>query len=86
MKTLLVVCHNPDCRDSVENKPADPRPMRCISETFSAWTFACETCGARRAVTKDQIGGTVGAGRRDDGTGPSTGKGPDKYRAGWRHA
>lgn len=79
MKRLLVVCHNPDCRDSVENNPKAPREMHCNGETFSAWTFQCLTCGARRAVTKDQIGGVFGATtRRDDGTVAF------KYVEGWK--
>lgn len=83
MAALLVVCHAENCRDSAENKPTDPRPMTKTGETFSAWTFRCDTCGSLRAVTKDIAGGTFGQGRRDDGTGPSGGKGPLKYRAGW---
>jgi hypothetical protein len=84
MTALIIVCHNPDCRDSKENNPLNPRPMVCTGETASAWTFKCQTCGAQRAVTKDVAGGMFGAGRRDDGTGPSTGKGPLRYRPGWR--
>lgn len=77
MTALIVVCHNPDCRDSKENS-LDPRPMTFVKETFSVWTFKCDTCGARRAVTKDVVGGTLGAGHRDDGVGPL--KGPQRYR------
>ena len=84
MATLLVVCHAPHCRDSVEAKPTDPRPMQITGETASAWTFKCQTCGSLRVVTKNIAGGTFGQGRRDDGTGPTTGKGPLKYRPGWR--
>jgi len=82
MPTLVVICHNEICRDSVENNPLSPRPMRCMDETISAWTYKCDTCGARRVVTKDIAGGTFGSGRRDDGTGPRGGKGPLKYRPG----
>lgn len=78
----IVVCHNEECRDSIVQKPTDPRPMVFVDETQSAWSFKCQTCGARRIVTKDQIGGTFGQGRRDDGTGTSTGKGPSKWRTG----
>lgn len=76
-------CRNPECRDSIERRPGDPRPMRCTGESRSAWIFLCETCGGRAAKTKDLAGGTFGVGRRDDGTGPQTGKGPDKYRNLW---
>jgi hypothetical protein len=75
---LLVVCHNPTCRDSLEQKPTDPRPMVRTGETFSAWTFKCETCGALRAVTKDQIGGTWGQGKTDE----QRGKGLKRYTPG----
>jgi len=78
MSTLVVVCHNPQCRDSVESKPTDPRPMTKTGETFSCWTFKCGTCGSLRAVSKDQIGGTWGAGKTDD----QRGKGLKKYSGG----
>jgi hypothetical protein len=84
MTTLLVVCHNDECRDSAENNPLSPRPMKVCDETISAWTFRCETCGARRVVTKNIAGGTFGSGRRDDGTGTSNNKGSMRYRPGWR--
>lgn len=62
--------------------------MKRVNETESAWVFICVRCekeGRRspRVVTKDQIGGTLGAGRRDDGWGTTTGKGGSKYRPGW---
>jgi hypothetical protein len=78
----IVVCHNEECRDSIVQKPLDPRPMQFVDELQSAWSFRCLTCGARRIVTKDQVGGTFGQGRRDDGTGPTTGKGALRYRPG----
>ena len=78
MSTLLVVCHDPNCRDSVEANPTNPRPMVRTGETFSCWTFKCQTCGAQRAVTKDVIGGTVGQGRTDE----QRGKGLKRYTAG----
>ena len=78
MGTLIVVCHAPECRDSAENKPTDPRPMKKTGETFSCWTFRCETCGSRRAVTKDQVGGTWGQGKNDEGRG----KGLRRYTQG----
>ena len=78
---LLVTCHNPTCPDSVENKPLDPVCMVCTGETFSAWTFKCATCRSERAMTKDLVGGTMGAGRRDDGWGTTTGKGGSRYRS-----
>lgn len=79
MPTLIVVCHNAEvCRDSVEQNPTDPKPMRVTGETFSAWTFRCDTCGSLRAVTKDQIGGTWGQGKTDQ----QRGKGLRRYTAG----
>jgi len=75
---MIVVCRNEDCRDSINRKPEDPRPMVRTGETSSAWAFACSTCGARRLVTKDQIGGTFGAGKTDEGRG----KGLTRYTAG----
>jgi hypothetical protein len=53
---LIVVCKNPACPDSGST------PMTCRQEYFAAWLFECPTCGARRVVTKDQIGGVPGAG------------------------
>lgn len=81
MSRVLVVCRNPECRDGVEKNPANPRPMRRMDEMMSAWIFTCDTCSAKRIVTKDQVGGTFGVGRRDDGSGTSTGKGPNRYRS-----
>ncbi len=66
------------CRDNYRS--SDPRPMRVVNETASAYSFHCDTCSWRRVWTKNLVGGTMGAGRRDDGTGPSTGKGPDRLR------
>ena len=82
MPGLIVVCHSESCRDSKENNPRNPRPMVGTGETMSAWTFTCQTCRSLRVVTKDIAGGTFGQGRRDDGTGTTTGKGPLKYRPG----
>ena len=79
------VYHGDDpCRDAYCS--VNPRPMQVVAETSSAWTFLCQTCGWRRVWTKNFVGGVVGAGRRDDGTGPSTGKGPSRWREGWTPA
>ena len=80
MPRLIVVCHSEECPVGLVRRPEDPRPMRCTGETASAWIFVCETCHNQRVVTKDQVGGTFGSGRRDDGSGTTTGKGPLKYR------
>lgn len=40
--------------------------MRCTGEYPTAWSFMCPTCGARRAVTKDKVGGTMGAGSSEN--------------------
>jgi len=62
----LVVCRNPECHNSLERAGANAVPMECIREHFSAWVFKCRTCGLWRAVTKDQVGGTVGSGDKTD--------------------
>lgn len=49
--------------------------MLCKREHASAWVFGCPRCGTIRAVTKDKAGGSVGAGRRDDGSKDAYGKG-----------
>lgn len=50
--------------------------MRPTGETPTAWLFRCARCDSHRAVTKNHVGGTVGAGdRRDDGSRNATGKG-----------
>ena len=58
MANITVVCKNPDCTKRLS-------PMVCTGETWHAWSFQCKACGALRAVTKDKIGGVVGAGKRD---------------------
>lgn len=78
MSEIVVVCRNPECRNSLGNNPTDPSVMKRTGETFSAWLFACQTCGARRVVTKDQVGGTFGAGKTDTGRG----KGLARYTPG----
>lgn len=75
---LIVVCRDPNCRDGIEQKPLDPKPMIRTGETASLWTFRCGTCGSLRGVTKDQIGGTWGQGKSD----AQRGKGLQKYTAG----
>lgn len=75
---LIVVCHNEDCQDSLHKRPTDPRPMVKTGETYSAWTFRCATCGSLRVATKDQIGGTFGAGKTDE----QRGKGLARYTPG----
>ena len=82
MGKLIICCHNENCADSVERNPTNPKPMVCTGETVSAWTFKCLTCFGLRAVTKDVVGGSIGVGRRDDGSGPHGGKGPSKWRPG----
>lgn len=77
----VVVCHNPTCPTSIENRPTDPVPMVCVGELASGWSFKCPTCHSPRGMSKDFIGGTMGAGRRDDGWGTTTGKGSSKYRS-----
>jgi hypothetical protein len=65
------------CRDNYRS--ADPRPMVIVAETVSGWSFRCQTCGWRRVWTKNLVGGTMGAGGRDDRVGP--GKGTDRLRS-----
>lgn len=86
MAGVIVVCQLETCPVSKHRRPNDPTPMKLVREHFSAWVFQCQTCHNFRVVTKDRIGGTVGQGRRDDGTGTTTAKGPAKYRPGWTHA
>jgi hypothetical protein len=65
-----VICHA--CKEHIGVR----REMAYAGESPSAWLFHCRYCGSRRAVTKEKIGGTVGAGdRRDDGRRSATGKG-----------
>lgn len=78
LMALMVVCRSPECRDGVEQRPLDPKPLVKTGETYSAWTFRCATCGSLRVVTKDQIGGTIGAGKTDE----QRGKGLTRYTHG----
>ncbi len=67
---MAVICH--PCKDQRSTR----RAMTCTGETPEAWLFACRYCGSRRAVTKDKVGGQVGAGdRRGDGRRTTTGRG-----------
>ena len=77
-----IPCRNEECRDSIQQKPYDWRPMKMIKETHDAWSFKCETCGFLNGFSKNYVGGTLGQGVRNNGTGPSTGKGPNRYRTG----
>ena len=70
MRTI-VVCRNDQCPNSYDRAGAKAKAMRCTQEFFSAWIFFCDTCGALRTVTKDQIGGTFGSGQRNDAGGPA---------------
>jgi hypothetical protein len=78
---VLVLCRTPNCRQNPANN-SDPTPMRMTQEYHSAWTFKCDACGWVRAWTKDQVGGELGVGKRDDGSGPTGGKGPSRWRQG----
>ena len=57
---MIVVCRNEAC-------PRRGSAMTCTGEYETVWTFACKTCGSRRAVTKDKVGGTIGAGQKESG-------------------
>lgn len=57
--SLTIVCHCPDC-------PRNGLPVKQIDETFHSWIFECPTCKNLRCVSKAKVGGTIGAGRRDD--------------------
>jgi hypothetical protein len=74
---IKVLCRNPNCRNA-----QNLVPMRMTAEYHSAWTFHCDGCGWDRVWTKDQVGGEMGVGRRDDGAGPTGGKGPSRWRQG----
>lgn len=50
--------------------------MRVHRETASAWVFRCPRCGLLNCVTKRLIGGTRGAGGKDDGSTGIPGRGP----------
>lgn len=87
MAIKTVVCRDPDCPDSAERTQAPPA-MVAVREMASAWIFACRRCQKEgritaRVVTKDQIGGTIGAGAPDTSRGTWTGKGPSRFRPGW---
>ena len=83
MPRVMVVCKTdgsagPDAQ-RCPNYMKDP--LRFVREFYSAWLFICDTCHNHRVVTKDQIGGTFGAGEiRDDGTKPQ------RYIEGWTAA
>lgn len=50
--------------------------MQVRQEFPTAWAFECPRCGSFRSVTKDHIGGTLGAGTsHGDGTRSAYGKG-----------
>ena len=67
---MAVICH--PCKDQRRTR----QEMTCTGETPEAWLFVCRYCGSRRAVTKDKIGGQVGAGgTRGDGRRTVTGRG-----------
>lgn len=82
MAAVLVICKNEVCPKGLQQRPQDPQVMECVQEFASAWHFRCPQCRGHRVVSKDQVGGSFGVGRRDDGTGPGTGKGPARYRPG----
>lgn len=62
MARPVIVCHAEDCPARKNPK----KPLRVTDETAHAWIFACPTCLNVRAIAKQKIGGTIGAGRRDD--------------------
>jgi len=65
-----VVC--PACQEHQRGRVE----MTPTGETPTAWLFRCRVCDGRRAVTKNHIGGTLGAGdRRDDGSKNAIGRG-----------
>lgn len=55
-----VVCRLDEC-------PRYFKPMKVLIEYENAWQFQCPVCRNLRIVTKDQVGGTIGAGVRPDG-------------------
>jgi len=67
----IPVCRFEDCpkKDSLDN------PLVNIEEYEEAWLMRCSYCGRHRIVTKDKVGGTMGAGRRGDGTVTAMGRG-----------
>lgn len=60
----VIVCPHADCPHGKNPE----RPMRMIQEYEQSWLFVCNLCLRSRVVTKDKVGGTVGAGIRADGT------------------
>ena len=54
-----IVCQCEDC-------PRFHHEMDVKDETFSHWVFRCRTCENLRTVDKFRVGGTIGAGRRED--------------------
>lgn len=81
---MRVVCRNPECGDSLERNRDAPQ-LKMVRETDVAWVFVCVRCqkegrNSPRVVTKNAVGGTVGAGHHSDGIGSMAGKGPTKYR------
>ena len=50
--------------------------MRVHRETSSSWVFVCPRCGLLSCVMKRLIGGTHGAGSKDDGSNGNPGRGP----------
>ena len=67
---VSVVC--PQCSEHGRGRVV----MVCRAEYPGTWAFECPRCGTLRAVDKQKIGGTIGAGdRRSDGSRSAYGKG-----------
>ncbi len=58
----VIVCHGEDCPRRLNRQ----YPMKPVDETYRHVTYQCQTCLNVRAVGKDKVGGTIGAGRRED--------------------
>jgi hypothetical protein len=81
MAKTKVVCRVEECPDSYPRNKNAPE-MQFVKELESGFVFVCRRCQNMRVCTKDQVGGTFGVGQRSDGTGPTGGKGPLKWRPG----
>jgi len=60
---VIVVCRNEACPHAADRD----RPMKMVEEYDTHWLFVCLLCQNGRVVTKEKVGGTLGAGRVADG-------------------
>jgi len=65
MQHRQLLCQNELLPDGT---PHPPTPLQAVRELPTVWAFSCPRCGALQVWDKHKVGGTLGAGARDDGT------------------